>query len=93
MIIYSMRHLIVYVFCLPVFLLSAQAQLNQIDHWEMLVEAAETWRYFPGTEEPPQEWRYVFFNDGSWSQGPGGIGYGDGDDATVIEPVGSLYMR
>jgi len=65
---------------------------NPIDHWEMPVEAGNIWFYFPGTEEPPSDWKDPGFSSGTWSQGPGGIGYGDDDDATVIDPVISLYM-
>ncbi|MCF8370063.1 MAG: CotH kinase family protein [Bacteroidales bacterium] len=65
----------------------------QIDHWEMVVQASDNWRYFPGTQEPDVLWKELSFNDNSWDQGPGGIGYGDGDDATVIAPVISVYIR
>src|SRR5207237_1951507 len=43
--------------------------------------------------EPSYTWRDISFNDAGWSTGIGGIGYGDGDDSTVIAPTTSLYMR
>ncbi len=55
--------------------------------------ASDIWKYFPGNEEPPSGWNWINFDDSSWSQGKGGIGYGDGDDSTVISQVGSVYMR
>ncbi|MCB2220484.1 MAG: CotH kinase family protein [Bacteroidetes bacterium] len=88
-----MRYFLIFIILLPVFIFSGKAQPGGIDHWEMLVEAGNLWNYFPGTEEPPADWRDLLFDDTEWSQGPGGIGYGDGDDATIIDPVGSLYMR
>lgn len=63
-----------------------------IHHWEMLVDAGDTWRYF-SEGEPDPNWKNSNFNDTSWPQGTGGIGYDDGDDTTIIPPTISLYMR
>jgi spore coat protein CotH len=65
---------------------------GQIDHWESVVLPENEWSY----EVPDQEipgWREIGFNDNSWSTGPGGIGYGDGDDNTEIDISTSLFMR
>ena len=43
--------------------------------------------------EPSQNWNTLGYNDSSWSSGPGGFGYGDGDDGTVIDPTLSVYFR
>jgi len=64
-----------------------------IDHWETVVFDDDIWRYLEGTYEPDTNWRKLAFNDASWGQGQGGVGYGDGDDNTVISPVTSLYLR
>lgn len=64
-----------------------------VDHWETVVMAGDIWSYFPGNSEPPADWAETGFNDSSWQTGPGGIGYGDGDDATVINAVTSVYLR
>ena len=69
------------------------AQGSTIDHWEMVVNAYDNWHYFLGTQEPPSGWNSTTFNDSSWDLGPGGIGYDDGDDATIIPQVSSVYMR
>lgn len=66
---------------------------QNINHWETAVFEADTWRYLEGSFEPDSNWRKMNFDDSSWPQGQGGIGYGDGDDTTVINPVSSLYMR
>lgn len=63
------------------------------DHWEVPVYANNPWKYFIGTTDPPSNWRTIGFNDASWATGMGGIGYGDGDDSTVIPPVNSVFMR
>ena len=66
---------------------------QNINHWETVVFDADIWRYLEGTYEPDTNWRKIGFNDVSWSQGQGGIGYGDNDDSTIINPVTSLYLR
>jgi len=62
-------------------------------HWESIILATDQWRYFPATAAPPSGWNSTEFNDSAWSTGPGGIGYGDLDDETVISMVNSLYLR
>ncbi len=71
--------------------ISTQAQ--ETNHWETVVYASDSWSYFIGKSEPPVDWNTLSFADSSWDIGPGGIGYGDGDDATEIEATISLYMR
>jgi len=57
----------------------------------------DIWNYFKGLEEPPADWNIVGFNDSGWSSGPTSIGYGDDDDATVLDDMQynyvSVYMR
>jgi len=64
-----------------------------VDHWETAVNASATWRYFVGTSSPDTNWRNLSFIDGSWATGNGGIGFGDGDDATTIAQCTSVMMR
>ncbi len=88
-------------FFLLVFLICGEltAQEYPVDHWETVVYDYQTWKYFVGTYEPDTTWRHLSFNDDSWLQGQGGIGYGDDDDGTDIsdtpdfEPPLSLYLR
>jgi len=72
---------------------SKKDRTEWFDHWEVPVYPQVTWKYFVGNSEPPATWRNTNFNDASWSSGMGGIGYGDGDDSTVITPALSVYMR
>ncbi len=62
-------------------------------HWESVILSGQDWRYLPAVSEPPSDWMMPGFDDSAWMEGPGGIGYADGDDATVIDPVNSLYLR
>ncbi len=73
--------------------LSGRALPQQVNYWSAVVKAENSWSYFPGTQEPPSNWMTAEFNDGAWQKGPGGIGYGDGDDATTISQVPSVYLR
>ncbi len=77
-----------------VLLFSLNSLFSQnIDHWEMLIAADDTWHFFPGNSEPPADWPNIGFNTSNWSTGKGGIGYGDGDDGTTIAQVPSVYLR
>ena len=63
-----------------------------IDHWEMALTEGDLWHYFPGESEPDPAWKTDPSVASSWAAGAGGIGYGDDDDTTIIEPTLSLYM-
>lgn len=79
-----------FLFCL-IFLL--QETHAQIDHWETAVYASDEWRYHLGTSNPENDWKEIDFDDSGWESGTGGIGYGDNDDGTVIQPVISVFIR
>lgn len=83
-------------------LLFSSAAFSQTDHWETIIKANEQWRYFVGTVTPPatepaSNWRTLAFDDSGWSQGAGGIGYGDADDGTTLDVTGiqvmSVFLR
>lgn len=59
-----------------------------------LVDRADTWRYRKGTSAPQTNWASVSDAslDASWLSGPGGFGYGDGDDATVLSDMLNGYI-
>jgi hypothetical protein len=65
------------------------------------LSAGSTWKYRKGTSEasaPMDAWRELsFVEDGTWLPGTGIIGYGDGDDITVLDDMNggysSLYLR
>ncbi len=83
--------LITVIFFLAIFFrLNAQ---TAIDHWEMIVKANDNWRYHIGLTAPPTDWFEPNFDDASWAEGPGGFGYGDDDDGTIINTTSSVYLR
>jgi hypothetical protein len=66
---------------------------QSVNHWETVIYNNDTWKYFIGSSEPDSEWRLLTFNDAAWAQGPGGFGYGDNDDNTIISTCTSVYLR
>jgi len=50
-----------------------------------LVSAGATWRYNDTGTDLGIRWRYASYDDSDWPYGPAELGYGDGDEATVIE--------
>lgn len=62
-------------------------------HWESMILESDTWKYLAAKSEPPTTWYQSTFNDSGWKSGPGGIGYEDNDDNTVVDSCNSLYLR
>ena len=63
------------------------------DHWETAIFADDIWRYNVPDTELASDWNTNSFNDGFWTLGQGGFGYGDGDDGTVLDQATSVYFR
>src|SRR3989338_1637642 len=72
---------------------SGKDRRSYINHWEVPAYPQLNWTYYAGAASPPVDWNLLSFNAGSWSSAPAGIGYGDGDDATIIPPTTTLYLR
>ena len=66
---------------------------NIIISWDGEITQGDTWRYFPGTSEPPSDWNTIAFPSITWSEGPSGFGYGDNDDNTTLNQIISVYVR
>jgi len=63
---------------------SGKDRLFWMPHWETILDHHDLVKYKGGDVEPPADWREIGFDDGEWDEGPTGIGYGDGDDDTII---------
>ncbi len=61
--------------------------------WHPIINFGAVWSYKNGSAEIPMNWVDVDFEDESWLSGFSGIGFGDQDDMTEIEPTLSIYMR
>jgi len=49
-----------------------------------LVARGSAWRYLDDGSDQGSAWRAPGFTDGAWSSGAAQLGYGDGDEATVV---------
>jgi hypothetical protein len=49
-----------------------------------LVRRGSDWKYLDDGSNQGTAWRITTFNDGAWASGPAQLGYGDGDEATVV---------
>ena len=66
---------------------------SNVQHWETIINWGDTWKYFLGDFEPPTDWKEIEFNDANWPLGISGFGYGDGDDATIVPNIISVFIR
>jgi hypothetical protein len=59
-----------------------------------LIASGNSWRYLDTGASLGASWRDVGFDHSSWSQGPSELGYGDGDEATVVSagPSGNHHI-
>ena len=48
------------------------------------IPTGSTWKYLDDGSNQATAWRNPGFNDASWKSGPAQLGYGDGDEATVV---------
>ena len=70
------------------------SQLNSVDHWETVFNADTVFKYMTSNDAmADSEWRDNGYNDSAWHQGTGGVGYGDADDNTIIDGIGSVFLR
>jgi hypothetical protein len=64
-----------------------------------VIDLGAVWRYFKGEAEPSANgagqpttvWATPSFDDSNWLRGATGLGYGDGDDATVLSDMRNRY--
>ena len=59
------------------------------------IAPGETWKFFKGTEppsNPPNAWKAIDFDDSNWQTGAAGFGYGDNDDATILNDMLNNYV-
>jgi len=67
--------------------------IGQIDHWETVLFPQDDCQYIKGTSTVPSTWNMHNFDASGWTTASGGIGYGDGDDGTIIDNVVSVFIR
>ena len=50
----------------------------------VLVAKGAIWKYYDQGSLPGASWNTLAFNDAAWASGPAQLGYGDGDEATIL---------
>jgi hypothetical protein len=73
---------------------SGKDRLQMPLNWYTIIDINQNWKYLVPKSEPSSTWKSFSFAETGWLTGPSGIGFGDGDDNTVI-PTGtiSVFMR
>lgn len=51
---------------------------------EVIVPAGSNWKYLDNGTDQGTAWQDPAFDDSTWASGPAQLGYGDGDEATVV---------
>lgn len=51
---------------------------------EIIVPPGSTWRYLDNGTDQGTAWQALEFDDSTWASGAAQLGYGDGDEATVV---------
>ncbi|MEX2142291.1 MAG: lamin tail domain-containing protein [Pirellulales bacterium] len=59
-----------------------------------LIPRGSTWKYLDNGSNQGTAWRATTFSDASWASGPAPLGFGDGDEARIINggPSGNRFM-
>ncbi len=78
---------------LSLFLFNSASLAQESSHWETVIIPGRQCHYLvPGSPLDPA-WTTIGFDDSGWTTGTGGVGYGDDDDNTTIDPAISVYCR
>jgi hypothetical protein len=65
-------------------LLTGPGAQHPVAQSSVLVAATATWKYLDNGSNQGTAWRAPAFNDTAWASGPAQLGYGDGDEATLV---------
>ncbi|MHC4499808.1 MAG: purple acid phosphatase family protein, partial [Planctomycetota bacterium] len=55
----------------------------------LLIPIDSVWRYLDDGSDQGTAWRDIIFDDSGWASGPSELGYGEGDEATVVSFIDS----
>jgi hypothetical protein len=71
-------------FSLCAALLMSVVQVASAQFFTFIPRGAPDWRYLDNGSDQGTAWSAAIFDDTSWSSGTAELGYGDGDEATVV---------
>ncbi len=75
------------------FVLQSAANAQETNHWETVILPGRQCSYLVPTSSVDPAWTNTGFDDSGWTTATGGVGYGDNDDNTTIDPAISVYCR
>ena len=61
--------------------------------FSQIIPQGATWKYLDDGSNQGTVWRQPGFDDNSWAEGPAQLGYGEGDEATVLSYGGNSLDR
>ncbi|TAH37368.1 MAG: hypothetical protein EYC70_10380 [Planctomycetota bacterium] len=64
--------------------ISFDLELSGVERGDLLVQRGSIWRYLDDGSDAGAAWRRPDFNDAAWHEGPAQLGYGDGDESTIV---------
>lgn len=59
----------------------------------VLIARGSVWKYLDNGTDQGTSWRSRDFDDSTWASGPGQLGYGDGDEATIVSFGGNAANK
>lgn len=62
-------------------------------HAETLIPLGATWKFLDNGSDQGTAWRETAFSDSSWASGLAELGYGDGDERTVVSFGGNSSTK
>ncbi|MEN8157404.1 MAG: metallophosphoesterase [Bacteroidota bacterium] len=69
----------------PLFLVTAIILVSTIlSGQEILIPKGAVWKYLDNGSDQDTIWQEQSYNDAAWKEGPAQLGYGDGDERTVV---------
>ncbi len=71
---------------------TAQAYAGGVVTTDVIAQNS-AWKYLVTATAPSAAWKAVTFNDAAWPEGNGQLGYGDGDETTVLGYGGNAAAR
>ena len=70
-------------------LMAAGSLISAAGQTGTLVTNGSVWKFFDGGSEPTG-WKALNFDDSAWLMGPGELGFGDGDESTLLNRTNTL---
>ena len=74
----------------------------RFSHWKIhydyavsdyLIKKGAVWKYYDTSMAPPAGWNSLGFDDSQWKSGPAELGYGDGDEKTILSYGGNANNK